>query len=172
MKQRASTVEGTGGAGKGIVVGDILRCLSRLAEMQRDARTGNEAFADAIRTFADALKPHRTRPVPDLIALLSGLSAPKVPEPGRRKKTPVDLPADLETLPRSDVERVLDDDRYLKNQLVELGFQRFGISRGRLCRLTKAAAVEAIRGALEHERSLRAIGQQAQVAARKRSHAA
>ena len=171
MKQGSSTVDSANATARGIVVGDILRCLSALADMQRDARTGNAAFADAIRIFADALKPHRSRPVPDLIELLAGLSAPKAPEPAQRKP-PVELPSDLTTLPALAVEHVLADDRYLKSQLAELGFQRFGISRSRLCRLTKRAAVEAIRTALEHECSLNAIGQQARIAAKRRSHAA
>lgn len=170
MKQRSYTEDGAA-APRGIVVGDILRCLSAVADMQRDARTGNAAFADAIRIFADALKPHRARPVPDLIELLAGLSARKVPEPVSRR-VPVELPSGLTTLPGSAVERVLADDRYLKSQLAELGFQRFGISRSRLCRLNKTAAVDAIRGALEHERSLDAIGRQAQVAAKRRSRVA
>ena len=171
MKQEPSIADDTSATAQGIVVGDILRCLSALADMQHDARTGNAAFANAIRIFADALKPHRSRPVPDLIDLLAGLSAPKGPEPVQRKQ-PVELPSGLTTLPESAVERVLADDRYLKSQLAELGFQRFGISRSRLCRLTKKAAVQAIRGALEHERSLDAIGRQAEVAAKRRSHAA
>lgn len=75
MKQGPSKVDGANAAPRDIVVGDILRCLSALADMQRDARTGNVAFADAIRIFADALKPHRSRPVQDLIELLAGLGA-------------------------------------------------------------------------------------------------
>lgn len=171
MKQVPSTADGTSASARGIVVGDILRCLTALADMQRDARTGNAAFANAIRVFADALKPHRSRSVPELIKLLADLNAPRVPEPAQRKP-PVELPSGLATLSESAVERVLADARYLKSQLAELGFQRFGISRSRLCRLTKIAAVEAIRSALEHERSLEAIGQQAQMAAKRRSRAA
>ena len=171
MKRGSTRTDIANATAPDIVVGDILRCLSALVEMQRDARTGNAAFAHAIRIFADALKPHRSRPVSDLIELIAGLGDPKVPGAAQRKP-PVELPSDLTTLQESAVERVLADDRYLKSQLAELGFQRFGISRSRLCRLTKTAAVEAIRGALEHERSLDAIGQQAQLAAKRRSHAA
>ena len=171
MKQGSSKADGANVTERGIVVGDILRCLSALADMQHDTRTGNAAFANAIRIFADALRPHRSRSVQDLIELLASLSNTKAPGSGRRKST-VDLPSGLTTLPEAAVERVLADNRYLKSQLAELGFQRFGISRSRLCRLTKTAAVEAIRIALEHERSLNAIGQQAQIAAKRRSHAA
>lgn len=171
MKQEADPVEANDLDAPVVVIGDILRCLSAIEDIQRDVRTGNAALAAAIRTFAEALKPHRSRPVPDLTDLLAGLGAPKAPAHARRKLA-VELPPALMTLPKSGVERILADDRYVKSQLAELGFQRFGISRSRLCRLTKAAAVEAIRGALEHERSLDAISEQAQVAARRRSRAA
>ena len=151
-----------------IVVGDILRWLASQADMQRDALTGNAAFADAIRVLADALKPHSSRPVPDLIELLAGTSAAEVPKPQR--KPPVELPSGLTALAGSAVESVIADDRYLKSQLVELGFRRFGIPRSRLCRLTKTEGVEAIRAALEHERSLDVIGQQARAAGRRQSY--
>ena len=172
MKQASSMAGDTGAtASDTVVVGDISRWLSALSEVQSDGRTGNAAFADAIRILADALKPHRSRPVADLVKLLASLSAPNASEPVNRRP-PLELPAGLTTLPEPAVERVLTDSRYLKSQLAELGFQRFGISRSKLCRLTKAAAVEAIRSALEHERSLDAIGQQAQLAAERRSHTA
>lgn len=171
MKQMSNTADGTSATARDVVVGDILRWLLALSDMQGDARTGNAAFANAIRVLADALKPHRSRSVPELIELLASLNAPKVAESAHRKP-PVELPSSLPTLSESAVERVLADSRYLKSQLAELGFQRFGISRSRLCRLTKTAAVDAIRGALDHERSLDAISQQAQMAAKRRSHAA
>ena len=171
MKPGSGIADGIDSEMRDIVVDDILRCLSAVAEIQRDTRTGNAAFARAIRIFADALKPHRSLPIPDLIELIAGLSAPKGPERSQRRP-PVELPSDLTKLPEPAVERVLADDRYLKSQLAELGFQRFGISRSRLCRLTKIEAVEAIRGALEHERSLDVIAQQAETAGKRRSRAA
>lgn len=41
MKHEADTVDGDSAAAPSVVVGDILRCLSALEDMQRDARTGN-----------------------------------------------------------------------------------------------------------------------------------
>ena len=163
-------VDGTKAAVPTVVVGDILRCLSALEDMQRDARTGNAAFADAIHIFADALRPYRSRSVLDLTDQFARLNGPTVPDASRRKPS-VELPPGLMTLSQSAVERVLADGRYVKSQLAELGFQRFGISRSRLCRLTKTAAVETIRRALEHERSLDAISEQAQSAAERRARA-
>ncbi len=151
-----------------IGVADLQRYLAGLADLQRDSRTGNAALAAAIRSLVDALKPYRSRPALELPELLAGLVAPRQPKPTQRKP-PVELPSDLTTLTEAAVERMLADNRYLKSQLADLGFQRFGISRSRLCRLPKAEAVEAIRAALEHQRSLDAISQQAQAAGRRRS---
>ena len=169
MKQGSAAPAGVAAASD-IVVGDIVRWLVSQANVQSDARTGNAAFADAVRILADTLKPYRSRPLPDLLDMLAALETPKVPKPQR--KPPVELPAGLATLAKSTVEQVLADERYVKNQLADLGFQRFGIPRSRLCRLTKAEAVAAIRAALDHERSLEAIGEQARIAAERRSRAA
>ena len=165
---KRSTAADTDATERGIGVGDLQRYLSGLADLQRDSRTGNAALAAAIRSLVDALKPYRSRPALELPELLAGLVAPRQPKPAHRKPA-VELPSGLTTLTESAVERVLADNRYLKSQLADLGFQRFGISRSRLCRLSKADAVEAIRAALEHQRSLDAISQQARAAGRRRS---
>ena len=133
---------------RGIVVSDLQRYLAGLADLQRDGRTGNTALAAAIGSLVDALKPYRSRPALDLPELLAGLAAPRLPKAAQRKP-PVELPSGLTTLTGSAVEQVLADNRYLKSQLADLGLQRFGISRSRLCRLPKAEAVEAIRAALQ-----------------------
>ena len=166
---RVSTSEGDAyDPDRGIFVGDLLRYLTGLADLQRDSRTGNAALADAIRSLVGALRPYRSNSVLDLSKLLADLDTRKVTKRAPRKPA-VELPPNLKALSGAVIERVLEDDRYSKSQLADMGFQRFGISRSRLCRLPKADAVEAIRSALEHERSLDAIGQQAEAAGRKRA---
>ena len=166
---RVSTSEGgTNELDREIVVGDLLRYLTGLADLQRDSRTGNVALADAIRSLVGALRPYRSNSVLDLSKLLADPDTRKMARRAPRKPA-VELPPGLATLAKSVVEGVLADDRYSKGQLADMGFQRFGISRSKLCRLPKADAVEAIRSALEHERSLEAISRQAEVAGRRRA---
>lgn len=166
---RVSTSEGgPNDLDREIVVGDLLRYLTGLADLQRDSRTGNAALADAIRSLVGALRPYRSNSVLDLSKLLADPDTRKVARRAPRKPA-VELPPGLTTLAKSVVEGVLADDRYSKGQLADMGFQRFGISRSKLCRLPKADAVEAIRSALEHERSLEAISRQAEVAGRRRA---
>ena len=152
----------------GLLVGDMLRYLSRLADMQRDARTGNPSVGDGLRRLVKALQPHRARTVEDLPALLSSIGSSRSLKP-RPKKTQVPLPENLAALECDEVERVLGDEKYLKSQIVELGASRFSISRSKLTKLPKPDAIASIRAALDHERSLAAISNQAHIAGQRRT---
>lgn len=153
---------------KELVVGDLLRQLLGLAEIQSDVRTGNKEIADSLRLVAQALKSYRSRPLRSLPDLLANFPPPKSARP-RQRRTVVELPANLEALTGSEVDLILADGRHLKSQLADLGFERFGISRAKLGRLNKVDAIDAVRAALEHERSLEAISEQAQAAGHKRA---
>lgn len=81
----------------------------------------------------------------------------------------VDLPEDVESLSVDEMEGFLSsDEKHTKGMLVELGFRRFGISRSKLERLPKAEALESVRSALEHEKSLEAISREARGSKSKR----
>ena len=64
---------------------------------------------------------------------------------------------------------ILNDEKYLKSQIVELGACRFGIPRSKLNRLSRPQATASVRAALDHERSLGAIAEQAKRAGERRS---
>ena len=77
-----------------------------------------------------------------------------------RHKTP-ETTAALESLSLAAVTQILDDPGSAKPLVAELGFRRFGISRAKLERLSKQAARDTVRAALEHEKSLDAISREA-----------
>ena len=79
------------------------------------------------------------------------------------------LPENLAALECDEVGRVLGDEKYLKSQIVELGASRFSISRSKLTKLPKPDAIASIRAALDHERSLAAISNQAHIAGQRRT---
>jgi hypothetical protein len=79
------------------------------------------------------------------------------------------LPAELESISQEYVERILDDESYNKQQVVELGVRRFGISRSKLERLRKEHAQDSVRAALEHEKSLDVISMEARRGGKARS---
>ena len=75
--------------------------------------------------------------------------------------TPPETAAALESLSQEEVAQILDDPGSPKQLVAELGFRRFGMSRAKLERLSKQAARDSVRAALEHEKSLDAISRQA-----------
>lgn len=69
--------------------------------------------------------------------------------------------AALESLSQEEVAQILDDPGSPKQLVAELGFRRFGMSRPALARLSKQAARDSVRSALENERILVVISEQA-----------
>lgn len=77
------------------------------------------------------------------------------------RHNPPETAAALESLRQEEVAQILDDPGSAKRLVAELGFRRFGLSRAALERLSKQAARDAVRAALEHEKSLDAISREA-----------
>ena len=143
-----------------LLVKDILPYLSGLAKLNDHEKTGNLKFSQALRELTVSLRPFSNHPVSDLTTILNG----KVSVTGFRKhpnNVKVTLPSELENVVQDDVEKIIEDSRYTKIQLAELGFRRFGISRAKLIQLSKKDALELVRAALGHEKSLDAISEEA-----------
>lgn len=139
-------------------VADIAKFLSRCATLHENAKTGNLVFGDELRRFAKSLDPCARLTVDEFANLLK--------TPGNRGKTSAQhraivLPDNLQTLKLRDIEEILRNSDYTKAQLAELGERRFGISRAQLARSSRADAEERIAAAIEHERSLNIIAQEA-----------
>lgn len=153
-------------ARNGLLIGDVMRYIIRWADFQRDERTGNPELSDGLRLLADRLRPHKSRPVSEL----NGLQLrPRVQHPRKARKPLAELPRDLGALPCDVINEILNDEKYLKSQIVELGACRFGIPRSKLNRLPRLQAIASVRAALDHERSLAAIAEQAKRAGERRS---
>ena len=144
-----------------VYVIDIVRYLSSLAQLHSLGETGNPRLSDGLAKLADALRPYYDHPISELAAIIhpstSRVSSPIMADP----ETRLALPLEAEATGYNEVERILNDERYSKEQLVDLGARRFGISRSKLTRLRKHEAVEAIRAALSHVKSLDAIADEA-----------
>ena len=114
------------------------------------------------------MRPYRRLPITELASSLGKGKggAPCDSQPARRK---VALPPDLRNLSWDQVRNVLDDDRYIKAQLAELGFSRFGLSRSRLERLGRREVLETLYAALDREVSLDIIARSAEEAGARRS---
>lgn len=150
----------------GLLIGDVIWYIALWADLQRDERIGNPEISDGLRLLADGLKPHKSRPVSELNGLQLG---PKAQHPRKARKPPAELPQDLGALPCDAINEILNDEKYLKSQIVELGACRFGIPRSKLNRLPRPQAIASVRAAVDHERSLAAIAEQAKRAGERRS---
>ena len=144
-----------------LLIGDLVKHLGRWAAVELDERTGNPSLSEGLNLLADCLKPYKSLPVHDLAMCSLQLSVSQVQDVPKPR---VNLPENLESLDWEEVNAILANEQFQKKQLVELGERRLGISSSKLSRLKRADAIESIRAALDHERSLEAIATQARLA--------
>ena len=166
-RQRSSDQRKSDAQEHSLLISDLARYLSRLATLLRDPRTGNADLSDGLRELASALRRHSQRSIHELPDIMEGTGS------RTRKQSTIQpkaaLPSDLQILSAEEVNEILGTHVYTKLQLVELGTKRFGISRSKLTALNKDGVRESIRSALNHERSLGAISQEARRGGQRRS---
>ena len=145
-----------------LLVSDIVQYVVSLARLNKDKRIGNPRLAEALQCVANALRPFRNHPARELANAIRDVQQSLRTTKRRPSARPTStLPDELELVTLGDVEKMLGDGSYTKQQLIEVGSRRLGISRSRLGRLKKNDALEAIRAALAHEKSLDVISNEA-----------
>ena len=144
-----------------LLVKDVLKHLSGLAKLYSDAKTGNADMGDGVGHVVKALRPYADSPVSELESAIAKRKRSSMPKATPRKPQ-AELPLELESLERSEVEAILQDDAYTKRQIAELGYRRFGISQPALARSRREDALMSIRAAMEHELSIEVIGAEAE----------
>ena len=152
-----------------LLVIDVVRYLSDLARLHASERIGNGALSQGLRDVSKALRPYGRYRTSDLINL-TGAAGRRKPTGRGQNHAGSRLPDDLAAMSQTDVERVLEDLSYTKLELAEIGANRFGISRSKLARLPKSAAIDTIRAALAHEKSLDLISREAAKSGSSRSN--
>ena len=145
-----------------MLVGDAVRFLSSLSKLYEEDKIGNPALSKGLKDLSRALRPYSEQPVSELADIIRSKATTRSnPKAVEESEVALFLP-ELESMSQEGVESTLAEERITKNFLVELGFQRFGISRSKLERLSKRDARASVRSALEHEKSLDAISREAQ----------
>ena len=151
-----------------VLVIDIVGYLSGLAKLHEAEKTGNMGLSTGLRHLAEALRPYADAPVSELPETLKQFGIKKSSKRPSSKLKAM-LPDKLESLSHGEVEGVLDNDSYTKEQIAELGVKRFGISKSKLVRLRKKDAQDSIRAALENEKALEVISREARISGRART---
>lgn len=175
---------------------DVARYLHVLARTHQDEKTGNPALSEDLRRLSGMLRDHGNRPISELAITDKGSELPFVWQPGvclvtvengkptnrnRRasnrasrsaapsRRTTSILPDDPKSMSREEVELILEDDRLTKQEIAELGHERFGISKSSLLRTRRERSINTILSALRNERTMHVIAEQARRAGRMRS---
>ena len=152
-----------------ILVRDVARYLSGLAKLHDSETIGNSQLSEGLRQVADALRPYGKLPVSELGNAIKVKPASANVTKGASSRIKLALPPDLESLAHEDVEKILDNDDYTKQQIADLGFKRFGISKPMIQRLRKEEAKQSVRSALDNERTLDVISKMARKAGKSRA---
>jgi hypothetical protein len=147
------------GQSRELSVSEVSRFLKRLARFYRDPRTGNPALSKALAELASALGRRGGMKFSEAVA---ELSAPPKQSPS------LDL-SRLKGLELEEVKKILSDPDMKKSDLMELGAERFAISRSRMTRLNTEQVLDAIWSAVRHEESLSIISREAQRSGNERS---
>lgn len=153
-----------------LLVKDVARYLTSLARLHEENKIGNPELSRGLRQVAHVLRPFAGYPITELTDIIRRkrwVSATGSKAASRKPK--MELPPDLEAISQDEVRIMLDDERYTKQQIADLGIRRFGISRSKLERLRKRDARDSVRAALRHEKSLDVIASEARKAGRARA---
>lgn len=152
-----------------MLVTDIVRYLSGLAKLHDSKKTGNPALSQGLRQLGNALRPYGNCTMLELGDVIKMKAGSANTPQATSSKAKMALPPNLESLTQEDVEKILADDSYTKQQVAELGFQRFGISKSMLSRLRKEDAKRSVQSALDNERTLDVISEMARKAGKARA---
>ena len=144
-----------------LCVADMVQYLVRLAKLYEGDKTGNTELSEGLRTVAQALRPYADCLVIELTDAIKRQAPSTAGLKRASTKAKSQLPPALEAIGQEAIERILGDESYTKQQIAELGYRRFGISRSKLERLRKKDAQDSVRAALEHEESLDVISKEA-----------
>ena len=138
-----------------LYVRDLLLYLS---DLFGEERMHDPRMAKALKHLVMALQPYSHYSIPEF-ALVLGRDTGG--HSGEKNAPQFELPLQEGIENDEEVDNAIQDDIYTKKELVELGARRFGISRAKLSRLSKDDALAAVRAALDNERALEVIAEQA-----------
>lgn len=136
---------------RGVTAAELGRFLRQLAVLYRDTKLGNPQLSAALVELSAAL-----------------IDAGEIPSGDAGRQLEFSLRRDfrkeigqIKEMGPDEIVRQLNDPDCSKSELMVLGNVRFGITRSRLSRLSKSEVVDTIRAALDHEKSLGIISEEA-----------
>ncbi len=135
--------------------GHVAQFLDKIADSLKDRRTGNPAMSEALRALAKRLRGGALPLEPQL------LGRQTVHSEAEQLSFQDDDDLQFESLTLFQAEEAIRRPEMTKGHLIIIATERFGLARSRLERMPKDELVRAILAALEHERSLNIISEEA-----------
>lgn len=135
-----------------LTAADVGRYLKRLSTIHKDTQTGNRALSDALQEISAFLISSNAKTVENALIwpkqqVEMGFSAePKF---------------NVQDISLEEVSRFLDREAVTRADLANLGVKRFGIPESKINKMSKESAIKTIRAALEHEKSIEILSDEA-----------
>ncbi len=143
-----------------LTAAELGRYLKRLSSIQKDAQTGNRALSESLQELGAFLIASKAETVKQALTTTE-------------RKSDLELPVDPQQLDQditiSEIISLLERDNATKVDLVRLGENRFGIPESKLKKLSRESLIKTIRAALDHERSIKILSDEASKDGQKRT---
>ncbi|MDE2792091.1 MAG: hypothetical protein OXI81_16940 [Paracoccaceae bacterium] len=150
-----------------VKVSHLVQYFSRLASLNNNDTLGSKTLRSALLNLNRALKPHAELPVSQLAKELDIGKSSNNWKPSRTREK-IALPDDLESISMEQADEILQNDRFLKKQLVELGTRRFNMPPS-LNSQSRSGVIREIKTVIENRRLIKTIGRHAKIAGTARS---
>jgi hypothetical protein len=121
--------------------------------------TNGPVLGEALVRLSNTLRQHQDKELDEVLEILAGGTAPQK-KPRCQMSKPLEG-VDLQALGTNQVEALLSNEKLSKQDLIEVGTMRLGISKSRLARQSKQAVLETVTSALQNEEAYHIISREA-----------
>ena len=145
--------------GQQISVKELSQFLSDFGKSLRRPTKGS-ALGEALIRFSNTLRRHQDKELDEVLELLG---AGETLRKKQRRQNPEHLEGiDLRALGTNEVKDLLSNVDLSKQDLIEVGAMRLGISKSRLERQNKESVLESVASALQNEEAYQIISREAE----------
>ena len=145
--------------GSRLSVRGLAQFLHDLGKSLQEPSNG-PVLGEALIQLSSTLRQHQDKELEQVLGLLAGETP--FPKKRSRQRSNALEGVDLHALEANQVKDLLFDERLTKQDVIEVGTIRFGISKSRLTRQSKQAALETVTSALQNEEAYQIISTEAE----------
>ena len=152
------TSEGTA-SGDQLTIRELAKFLNALGTSLQGPANG-PVLGEALVRLSRTLRRHQDKQLDDVLGLLGGGTASQK-RPRFLKSKPLEG-VDLEALQINQIKELLIDEQLSRQELIQVGTVRLGISKSLLLRQSKQAVLESVTSAVQNEEAHNIISREAE----------